>query len=45
MFSPVKVVVPNPELEIERADDDVVALPSTVVVERKRSPPALRSVH
>ena len=45
MFRPISVVVPKPLPEIVRAEDDVVAVPSTVVVERKRSPPALRNVH
>ena len=45
MDSPRRVVVPKPLPEIVRADVDVVAVPATVVVERKRSPPALRNVH
>ena len=45
MFNPLSVVVPKPEPETVRAAVDVVDVPATVVVERKRSPPALRSVH
>ena len=45
MFNPLTVVVPNPLPDIVSADDDVVAVPETVVVERNRSPPALRNVH
>ena len=45
ILRPISVVVPKPLPDIVRALDDVVAVPATVVVERKRSPPALRSVH
>jgi hypothetical protein len=45
IFNPRIVVVPNPDPETVRAAVDVVAFPATVVVERKKSPPALRSVH
>jgi hypothetical protein len=39
------VVVPKPLPETVRALVDVVAVPATVVVERKRSPPAFLNVH
>ena len=45
MFKPERVVVPKPEPETVRADVEVVAFPATVVVERKRSPPAFLKVH
>ena len=45
MLRPMRVVVPKPEPEMERAEVEVVALPAIVVVDRKRSPPALRKVH
>ena len=45
MFSPLTVVVPNPEPEISRAEMLVVAVPATVVVEKYRLPPALRVTH
>ena len=45
MVNPRSVVVPKPEPEMVKADVDVVAVPATVVVERKRSPPAFLSVH
>ena len=34
MFRPIRVVVPYPDPEMERAETDVVAKPATVVVER-----------
>ena len=34
-----------PPFVIVRAEVDVVAVPATVVVEKKRSPPAFLSVH
>jgi len=34
MFSPLTVVVPKPELDISKAEMDVVAVPAKVVVER-----------
>ena len=45
MFRPMRVVVPKPEPEIDSADVLVVAVPATVVVERKKSPPAFLNVH
>ena len=45
IFKPSTVVVPNPDPEIVRADVDVVAVPATVVVDRKKSPPAFRNAH
>ena len=45
MFNPIRVAVPYPELEMERADDDVVAVPSIVVVEKYKFPPAFLNVH
>jgi hypothetical protein len=40
MFRPERVVVPNPDPDIVRADVDVVAVPATVVVPMYRLPPA-----
>ena len=45
ILSPLTVVVPKPEPDIVRAEVVVVAVPATVVVDRKRSPPAFLNVH